>query len=106
MSIYVVGLEGGSIREGRESTSPSSSLLSLTVSAFALLPSLPSEELRRRFLKAETTLFRLRFESDDAEERQSFLKALQLDWTIVRTSFPPSFELELILDLLTLSDDF
>lgn len=31
-------------------------------------------------MKAETTLFRLRFESDDAQEKERFLKALDLDW--------------------------
>lgn len=67
-----------------------------------------SEELRRRFLKSETTLFRLRFESDDAEEKQNFLKALQLDWTIVSpppstelTRLPPSRRPQLSLALLT-----
>ncbi|CEH14943.1 dna primase large subunit [Ceraceosorus bombacis] len=42
-----------------------------------------SEELRRRFLKAEQTLFRIRFESDDAAERDAFLKTLNFDWVSV-----------------------
>lgn len=39
-----------------------------------------SEELRRRFVKAETLLFKLRLDSDDARERDAFLETLQLDW--------------------------
>jgi DNA primase large subunit len=53
------------------------------------------EELRKRFAKAETTLFRLRFESDDAEEKQAFLQSLHLDWTIVR-SISSSISLSLL----------
>ena len=39
-----------------------------------------SEDLRRRFVKAESFLFRLRFETDDATERESFMRSLNLDW--------------------------
>lgn len=39
-----------------------------------------SPELRRRFVKVESALFRLRYESDDAREREAFLDSLQLDW--------------------------
>ena len=39
-----------------------------------------SDDLRRRFVKAESVLFRLRFDSDDARERAEFLEALNLDW--------------------------
>lgn len=39
-----------------------------------------TEDLRRRFVKAETMLFRLRFEDDDAAEKERFLRALKLDW--------------------------
>lgn len=46
------------------------------------------EELRKRFARAETTLFRLRFDSDDNEERQEFLQSLNLDWTVVCTYTP------------------
>ncbi|KAN0061169.1 DNA primase subunit pri2 [Thecaphora frezii] len=46
-----------------------------------------SEDLRRRFVKAESILFRLRYESDDTAEREDFLTtlkgALNLDWTSV-----------------------
>ncbi|GJE90839.1 DNA primase large subunit [Phanerochaete sordida] len=42
-----------------------------------------SEELRRRFVKAETTLFRIRFEDDDRKEREDFLQSRQFSWTPV-----------------------
>lgn len=46
-------------------------------------PSLSSEELRHRFIKAETTLFKLRLESDDASEREAFLKSQNFQWELV-----------------------
>lgn len=53
----------------------------LALVPFSLSSSLPhSEELRRRFVKAETMLFRLRFETDDAMERELFLRTLNFDW--------------------------
>ncbi|KAK0546840.1 DNA primase subunit pri2 [Tilletia horrida] len=39
-----------------------------------------SDELRRRFAKAETMLFRMRFESDDSSERDAFIQSLNLNW--------------------------
>lgn len=39
-----------------------------------------TEDLRRRFSRLETALFRLRFRDDDARERQAFVKALDFDW--------------------------
>ncbi|EJU04562.1 DNA primase large subunit [Dacryopinax primogenitus] len=39
-----------------------------------------SEELRRRFVKAETTLFRIRFADDDTRERAAFLDSIKLNW--------------------------
>ncbi|PWN36574.1 DNA primase, large subunit [Meira miltonrushii] len=42
-----------------------------------------TEDLRRRFVKAETALFRLRFENDDASEKERFLKTLNFDWEFV-----------------------
>lgn len=42
-----------------------------------------SEDLRRRFVKAESLLFRLRFETDDATEREIFMRSLNLDWNPV-----------------------
>lgn len=44
-----------------------------------------TEDLRRRFVKAETTLFRMRFENDDVNEREQFLQTLKIDWTPVST---------------------
>ncbi|WOO78636.1 DNA primase large subunit [Vanrija pseudolonga] len=42
-----------------------------------------SPELRARFVRAETALFKHRFESDDAGERAAFLRGLSLDWVVV-----------------------
>ena len=42
-----------------------------------------TEDLRRRFLRAEAALFRLRFQSDNVRERQAFVESLNLDWEIV-----------------------
>ncbi|KAK4456871.1 putative DNA primase large subunit [Cladorrhinum samala] len=39
-----------------------------------------TEDLRRRFARVETMLFRLRFQSDDARERGGFVRTLNLDW--------------------------
>jgi len=39
-----------------------------------------SEDLRKRFLAAETILFRLRYNSDDSQERQAFIWSLGFDW--------------------------
>lgn len=42
-----------------------------------------SPELRARFVRAETALFKHRFEGDDAAERAAFLADLRLDWVMV-----------------------
>lgn len=39
-----------------------------------------SEDLQRRFVRTETVLFRLRFETDDSTEREHFLRTLDLNW--------------------------
>ncbi|KAF4591931.1 dna primase large subunit [Ophiocordyceps camponoti-floridani] len=39
-----------------------------------------TEDLRRRFVRAESMLFRLRFGNDDATERSAFVASLDLDW--------------------------
>jgi DNA primase large subunit len=39
--------------------------------------------LRRRFVKAETALFRVKYESDDARERELFLKSRDFQWNEV-----------------------
>lgn len=44
---------------------------------------LGSPDLREKFIKTESELFRHRFESDDANERQEFLKSLKFDWVAV-----------------------
>lgn len=39
-----------------------------------------TEDLRRRFARAETMLFRFRFQNDDSRERRAFVESLNLDW--------------------------
>ena len=39
-----------------------------------------TEDLRRRFARVESALFRLRFQTDDGRERRKFVESLQLDW--------------------------
>ncbi|KAI1795763.1 DNA primase, large subunit [Ganoderma leucocontextum] len=41
-----------------------------------------SEDLRRRFVKAETTLFKLRYKWDTGEETQGFLNSRNFDWVL------------------------
>ena len=45
------------------------------------------EELRKRFVKAETALFRVRYNSDDTIERQQFLTFMKFDWSGVCQDF-------------------
>jgi len=42
-----------------------------------------TKELRQRFARVETMLFRLRFNADDTRERQAFVESLNLDWEAV-----------------------
>ena len=42
-----------------------------------------TEDLRRRFSRAESMLFRLRFQADDVTERQRFVDDLDLEWETV-----------------------
>ncbi|EKD21078.1 uncharacterized protein L3040_000883 [Drepanopeziza brunnea f. sp. 'multigermtubi'] len=42
-----------------------------------------TEDLRRRFSRVESMLFRLRFQADDLRERQLFVESLNLDWETV-----------------------
>jgi len=42
-----------------------------------------TEDLRRRFARVETMLFKLRFQADDSKERQAFMDSLNLDWETV-----------------------
>ena len=46
-----------------------------------LSPEPDREELRKRFVKAETALFRVRYDADDTNERQQFLKSMKFDWS-------------------------
>jgi DNA primase large subunit len=39
-----------------------------------------TEDLRRRFVRAETMLFKFRFQKDDSKERRLFVESLNLDW--------------------------
>lgn len=41
------------------------------------------EELRRRFVKAETTLFRVRYINTTISERREFHQSGDFDWTLV-----------------------
>ena len=43
-----------------------------------------TEDLRRRFSRLETMLFRLRFKEDDFIERQAFVRSLNLEWEEVQ----------------------
>ncbi|KEF60074.1 DNA primase large subunit [Exophiala aquamarina CBS 119918] len=43
-----------------------------------------TEDLRRRFSRVETMLFKLRFQADDGKERRAFVDSLSLDWEQVQ----------------------
>jgi hypothetical protein len=43
-----------------------------------------SDELRARFVKAEATLFKIRYDTDEAAERTRFVENLDLDLKLVR----------------------
>jgi DNA primase large subunit len=45
------------------------------------------EELRVRFLRAEVTLFKVRWEMSTASERRAFVQSLNFGWEVVRISF-------------------
>ncbi|OJD16632.1 hypothetical protein AJ78_03224 [Emergomyces pasteurianus Ep9510] len=42
-----------------------------------------TEDLRRRFVRLETMLFKFRFQQDDANERRNFVASLNFDWDMV-----------------------
>ncbi|GBE81991.1 DNA primase large subunit [Sparassis latifolia] len=54
-----------------------------------------SEELRRRFVKAEVALFRVRYDSDDRSERETFLNSRDFDWIAVSDQEKEQYKLEL-----------
>jgi DNA primase large subunit len=54
-----------------------------------------TEDLRRRFSRVETMLFRMRFAADDARERAYFVETLSLDWEPVTEEERHEFAAEL-----------
>jgi DNA primase large subunit len=54
-----------------------------------------TEDLRRRFSRVETMLFRLRFQDVDAKERVAFVERLNLDWEVVSEEEKREFSEEL-----------
>ncbi|KAK2765385.1 hypothetical protein FQN54_008231 [Arachnomyces sp. PD_36] len=42
-----------------------------------------TEDLRRRFVRVETMLFKFRFQQDDLKERRAFVESLNFDWETV-----------------------
>jgi len=50
------------------------------------------EELRKRFIKAETALFRVRYETDDTNEQKLFLKSMKFDMPEVGQNLSPGNE--------------
>lgn len=58
------------------------------VSLMVSSSSIAREELRRRFVKAETTLFRVRYEMDDLGERSAFLDQQRFEWEEVSRPVP------------------
>src|SRR5271156_4382820 len=55
-----------------------------------------TEDLRRRFSRVETMLFRLRFQADDLRERQAFVESLAFDWETVGESEKRKYAVELM----------
>lgn len=54
-----------------------------------------TEDLRRRFSRVETMLFRLRLDDDNVRERTSFVQSLSLDWESVSDEERREFATEL-----------
>ncbi len=55
-----------------------------------------TKELRQRFTRVETQLFRLRFSADDPRERTAFIEGLSLDWEPVSDEEKREFSSELM----------
>ena len=53
------------------------------------------EELRKRFVKAETTLFRVRYDTDKSDERRRFLNSRDFNWIEVSDTEKKQFRDEL-----------
>ncbi|KAK0626759.1 eukaryotic and archaeal DNA primase, large subunit-domain-containing protein [Immersiella caudata] len=60
-----------------------------------------TKELRQRFARVETMLFRLRFNADDTRERQAFVESLNLDWEPVPDEEKRKFATELIATVIS-----
>lgn len=54
-----------------------------------------TEDLRRRFTRVETMLFRLRLNEDTARERNAFIQSLSLDWEPVTADERTKYAIEL-----------
>ncbi|KAK7693362.1 hypothetical protein QCA50_002930 [Cerrena zonata] len=61
-----------------------------------------SEDLRRRFVKAELALFRIRYDTDDADERRDFVSSKDFNWVEV----PESEVKQHMSDLIAASSHF
>ena len=57
------------------------------------------EELRKRFVKVETALFRVRYDADDTQERQRFLQSMKFDWSGVCQNPPRAPENGPLIDV-------
>ncbi|KIM49198.1 hypothetical protein M413DRAFT_438363 [Hebeloma cylindrosporum] len=55
-----------------------------------------SEDLRRRFVKAESTLFKTRYDDDISGERENFLNSRNFNWILVDQEEHTKFSTELI----------
>lgn len=55
-----------------------------------------TEDLRRRFTRLESSLFRLRFQNNDARDRQDFVASLDFEWERVSEEEKREFSAELL----------
>jgi DNA primase large subunit len=55
-----------------------------------------TEDLRRRFARVESMLFKLRLEEDDGREKRAFIESLNLDWDYVTAEEKRSLGEELL----------
>ena len=56
----------------------------------------PTEDLRRRFTRLESQLFKLRFQDNDMRDRQEFVESLDFEWEKVSDSERREFSAELL----------
>ncbi|RPA95167.1 DNA primase, large subunit [Choiromyces venosus 120613-1] len=64
-----------------------------------------SEDLRKRFVAAETVLFKLRYNSDDSGERQEFIESLGFDWELLSAGEKAAMRADLLAGTGTKSPD-